>query len=85
MIFGRRQPPDVAILAVVELSDRLASLSGAMHSVWLHGNWRYLTAQMTTEEREAAWAAVLAESFSLNGGAEVLDPDSPDWAWWRHE
>lgn len=30
----------------------------AWHSIWLHGSWRDLTVQMTTEQREAAAGAV---------------------------
>lgn len=35
-----------------------AHLDSAMHSVWLHGKWRWLTQNMTTEEREAAVSAI---------------------------
>lgn len=36
----------------------LTHLDAAMHSVWLHGKWRWLTRNMTTEEKEAAADAV---------------------------
>lgn len=35
-----------------------ANLDSAMHSVWLHGKWRWLTQNMTSEEREAAVRAI---------------------------
>ncbi len=38
---------------------RPSQLDAAMHSVWLHADWRWLTRNMTTEEREEAVAAVL--------------------------
>ncbi|WP_033024035.1 hypothetical protein, partial [Streptomyces capuensis] len=58
--------------------------NAAWHSVWLHGNWRYLTSQMTTPEREHAarcverYDRVLAEvdGESHRGGPEGL-------RWWR--
>lgn len=56
------------------------ALDGAMHSVWLHGNWRFLTMKMTTQEREAAWTAVKRYSAHLDPTAEPLDDT---WAWWR--
>jgi hypothetical protein len=55
-------------------------LDGAMHSVWLHGNWRWLTQNMTTPEKEAAWAAVQRYSAAL---APDEEPLSDEWAWWR--
>jgi hypothetical protein len=62
------------------LQQRLAALDGAVHSVWLHGKWRWLTSNMTTEQREAAADAVQRHSV-------VIDPDEPltdeDLRWWR--
>lgn len=55
-------------------------LESAMHSVWLHGNWRFLTSKMTTPEKEATWAAVKNYSRHLNDGEELEDGD---WTWWR--
>ncbi len=43
---------------VETLRQELDVLSEAMSSVWLHGNWRWLTKNMTTEERTAAANAV---------------------------
>lgn len=64
-----------ALLSLVDVLD------AAMHSVWLHGQWRWLTSNMTTEEREAAWAAVQRYGARLHPG----EPPMPDkfGAWWR--
>jgi tRNA-dihydrouridine synthase len=51
----------------------------AWHSVWLHGNWRHLTKNMTTPEREHAADAVARYSAHV-------EPDEPaiaDLRWWR--
>lgn len=56
-------------------------LDGAMHSVWLHGKWRWLTSKMSLEEREAAADAVLRYSASLYDDSKQLDPQSVRW--WR--
>lgn len=57
-------------------------LDGAMHSVWLHGQWRWLTSNMTTEKREAAVAAVIRYSAALNDGDD--DPVSRSTlVWWE--
>lgn len=49
------------------------------HSVWLHGNWRFLTKHMPTPEKEHAADAVARYS-------RHLEPDEPDLdglRWWR--
>lgn len=54
-------------------------LDGACHSVWLHGDWYWLTRQMTTPEKEAFADAV--DRFSA-----TLEPDEPGPVtdrWWR--
>lgn len=51
----------------------------AWGSVWLYGNWREITRQMTTPERELAADAV--ERWSRR-----IDPEEPritDLRWWR--
>lgn len=57
-------------------------LDAAMHSVWLHGNWRFLTRKMTTEEREAAADAV--QRYHSYIGDEEGDPALPitGLRWW---
>jgi hypothetical protein len=53
----------------------------AWGSVWLHGNWRYLTSRMTTPEREHAADAVARWC--------AQDPDDPSeptgLRWWRDD
>jgi hypothetical protein len=57
-------------------------LDGAMFSIWLHGNWSWLTKNMTTPEKEAA-----ADAVERHGRA-TREPDEP-WEtperlrWWR--
>ncbi|WP_329126156.1 hypothetical protein [Streptomyces sp. NBC_01353] len=69
------------------LRARIAGLesaaAGAWGSVWLHGNWRYLTGQMTTEEREHAADAVVRWQAGLTAmdGVERTEPDG--LRWWR--
>jgi hypothetical protein len=62
---------------------RLATLDSAMHSVWLHGSWRWLTGNMTTEEREAAADAVDREIARHNADDPDLNMDPVD-RWWRY-
>ncbi|MFJ7990268.1 hypothetical protein [Streptomyces sp. NPDC096351] len=85
----------VRVQAVEQARDTLTVLAecgagellpgdGAWGSVWLHGNWRYLTSQMTTPEREhaadavARWSADLARADGEERGRE---PES--LRWWR--
>lgn len=60
-----------------------SDLDGAMFSVWLHGNWRWLTRKMTTAQREAAWASV--QRYSAAQGDPDDEPLSEGWAWWRDD
>lgn len=69
-------------------ASALDPLDAAMHSVWLHGDWRRLTGRMTTEQREAAadavdrYQAVLNEASRERGiFAGPLDPTH--LRWWR--
>jgi hypothetical protein len=68
-------------LAVIDSITEGKPLPGdaAWHSVWLHGNWRYLTKQMTTAEREHAADAVARYSAHL----EPDEPEIDDLRWWR--
>lgn len=77
-----------ALLATYKTpADRAAdAVDAAMHSVWLHGDWRYLTKKMTTEEREAAADAVQRYHLELNaydGTEEPLPLSDEDLRWWR--
>lgn len=59
------------------------SLDAAMHTVWLHGDWRRLTERMTTEQREAAADAVDRYRAVLDG-EELAGPVGPSHLrWWR--
>lgn len=64
-------------------NDEPPPMDGAMHSVWLHGKWRWLTSKMTTEEREAAADAVQRYSDWLcaqdDEGSNVIE----ELRWWR--
>lgn len=55
---------------------------GAWGSVWLHGNWQWLTKNMTTPERELAADAVARWSAALDDDdPEEGEPDG--LRWWR--
>lgn len=61
-----------------------AALDGAMHSVWLHGDWRWLTQQMTTEEREAAADAVERHWAVVQDPPPIVTSDAlRHLRWWR--
>lgn len=56
----------------------------AWGTVWLHGNWKWLTKNMTTPERELAADAVARWSAALNAADEDLEAGEPDGLrWWR--
>jgi hypothetical protein len=58
----------------------------AWHSVWLHGNWAYLTKQMATAEREHAADAVARYSVRLVSEDPDLGPAEPEGLrWWRDD
>jgi hypothetical protein len=58
-------------------------IDGAMHSVWLHGKWRWLTSKMSTEQREAAADAVQRYSSWLNRQDRELSSEVLHLRWWR--
>lgn len=56
----------------------------AWHSVWLHGDWYWLTKNMTTEQREHAADAVARYHRQPALQAGVSDHVEPDgMRWWR--
>ncbi|MGW2721465.1 hypothetical protein [Streptomyces sp. NPDC001492] len=56
----------------------------AWGSVWLHGNWQWLTKNMTTPERELAADAVARWSAALNAEDSDLEAGEPEGLrWWR--
>lgn len=72
-------------LAVIDSITEGQPLPGdaAWHSVWLHGNWRWLTKNMTTAEREHAADAVDRYSAHLNAEDPDLEAQIADLRWWR--
>ena len=57
----------------------------AWHSVWLHGNWRYLTKNMSTPEREHAADAVTRYNVHLNAQDPDLEAEVQGLRWWRDD
>jgi len=56
----------------------------AWHSVWLHGDWRWLTKNMTTPEREHAADAVARYGTyldTIDGADRSEEPEG--LRWWR--
>lgn len=86
----------IRVDAVNQARDTLAAIDAitegqplpgdaAWHCVWLHGNWRYLTKQMTTPEREHAADAVAryhAYLVATDGPDSSGEPE--DLRWWRN-
>lgn len=58
-------------------------LDEAMCSVWLHGDWRWLTRNMTTPQREAAADAVTRRTAAMD--VEEGEPvhERAGLRWWR--
>jgi hypothetical protein len=74
------------LLAVWRRRRTTASdLDGAMFSVWLHGDWTWLTKKMTAEEREAAVEAVIRYSTVVRAGESGGEPVARETlAWWEN-
>ena len=62
-----------------QLGERYEDLLG---SIWLYVNWRYVTKQLTTEQKELFADAVDAHSARLNAGEPEIDLH-PVERWWR--
>ncbi len=84
--------PSIVTFAAPELRGQTvpasltpSPLERAMHSVWLHGHWRFLTSKMTTDEREAAADAVqrYGRILDAQSGGDVGTTDDADIRWWR--
>lgn len=73
----------LAVVAEGREAGQPSYLESAMHSVWLHGDWRYLTSKMTAEEREAAAVAVQRYSTWLNRQDPSLTSEVLDLRWWQ--
>lgn len=73
------------ILDAITGADPLPG-DAAWHSVWLHGNWSWLTENMTTPEREHAADAVARYGAHLNAEDPNLGPAEPEGLrWWRDD
>jgi hypothetical protein len=75
-------------LAVIDHPDEVQKVGdAAWHSIWLHGNWRFLTKQMTTEEKEYAADAVEREWRRMEAedpkGMAVSEESLAHLRWWR--
>lgn len=69
----------MVLLAEDQTDVDVTALDGALHSVWLHANWEWVTKKMDEDEREAAADAVQRHH-------ERIDPDEPATSsvrWWR--
>jgi hypothetical protein len=69
-------PKDVGTAAEQDVQN----LEDLLGSIWLHINWRHVTKQLTTIQKERFLAAVEAWSIRLDPN-EPFDPSA--WAWWR--
>lgn len=75
-------------LAVIDSITEGQPLPGdaAWGSVWLHGNWKWLTKNMTTPEREHAADAVARWTAALNAEDHDLETEEPEGLrWWRDD
>ncbi|MBM0201809.1 hypothetical protein JNW90_00900 [Micromonospora sp. STR1s_5] len=61
------------------IGPAMFALDGAAHSVWLNGQWRFITSKMADEEREALADAAVRYSMFLNGGQRPAKVNR----WWR--
>jgi hypothetical protein len=87
----------VRVQAVTQARDTLAVVDACMAgetvpgdaawgTVWLHGNWRYLTSKMTTAERETAADAVARWFAALHADDPDIELGEPDGLrWWRDD
>jgi hypothetical protein len=64
---------------ILELVRELEVLSAAMSSVWLHGNWRWLTRSMTTPEKTAAADAVDRAHMAITDDDECAAIRAERW------
>lgn len=67
---------------------RTRDLTYAWGSIWLHGNWRYLTANMSTPEREAAADEVTLWnklSIDSDGEGSITPISQIALRWWRYD
>lgn len=73
------------VLGIADEEDA-ANGDGAWHTVWLEGNWRWLTTRMTTGQRETAADAVARFDVRLRADDHDSDSGEPeDLRWWRDD
>lgn len=68
-------------LGEVQQDAELEALRALLGSIWLYVSWRYITRQLTTEQKELWADTVEAWSQQLNAGRHP-DPVVVD-RWWR--
>jgi hypothetical protein len=64
-----------------KVAEQIAAYEDLLGSTWLYIGWRYVTKQLTTEQKELFAAAVEASELRLNGVGEPFDVDR----WWRDD
>lgn len=64
---------------MLELVREVERLSEAMSSVWLHGNWRWLTGHMTAQEKTAAADAVDRAHMAIKDDDECAAIRADRW------
>jgi hypothetical protein len=63
-----------------------SAMDHAWGSIWLHGEWRYLTSKMTTPQRELAADGVARWSAELAAVDNDPDRGEPEGLrWWRED
>jgi len=78
--------PDCPASGGVTTDAPAGMADGAWGSVWLHGNWRWLTQNMTTEQREHAADAVARWDQGLaDVDGEQGRPEPEGLRWWRED
>ena len=60
-------------LTIHEAIDDICLLEDVLADIWLYVDWRYVTKQMSTENRER-WLKIVMERSDLR---------EKSWAWWR--
>lgn len=66
-----------------KVAEQITAYEDLLGSIWLYIGWRYVTKQLTTEQKEMFAAAVESSSRRLNDDdpSEPLDVDR----WWRDD
>jgi hypothetical protein len=67
-----------------EMDGRLAAMRDLLGSIWLYVNWRYVTKQLTTEQKEL-WADVVDADVMATRAADGEVPRGVADRWWRED